>query len=1297
MKNKKNIIISVGIALIVVMLLSFTSPNIIGRLLGNINSVEKDNNELTNDKVVIDTKLVHDNQTIQNGITLKIYNGNNSSITINNYIYQENKVGSCDLKTHTNCNFTTVNIENPVEVDPDSNAEYIIPESEKLFSDSNSIINVGVQYTLDDKTYNLYTVTTYSKEDFDKISLNQIRQEEPKEFTFNSTSNEEGKDDIHVKLSDYDVYMDKSESLNKIGLTYSVRSAFTNKWYFEHPQTTYSLGLGENNDMKMFGEENDANIDEYFDFDTVSGNLFGTPNSDYDDTHKFTLEGTPKGECQNNCDKKDIKLGFYFMEYKDCATEDNGKPIKPSLDTTFNLYGCKDPVPTKPGRYAYWSDLNTDNKHGKFSTAEKPHFNLTVYDKSNLQQAIKNAIEKLASSNEEEVSYDSWLGLFNRVYTESYSMYKQSDNYKKCSDDLCQSTTDVNITQSEIDNVINELNSYTIEKKQLADYTKYNELSNIIENLNEDWYLQGYQELKEVYNQKNDYINLSISYQTKLDNYVKKLQEKFDALQLKDADYAKVEEAKKQASEITNKTEDEKYDLYTDESWQLLQDALDSIEENLKINEQEKVDSFADAIKNAIDGLEIAPAKYGELDDLISSYINSDAYSNNWYTPETKQVVDDYINQTITDDKKITDQSIVDGWKEELQKLINKLKLKKANGYLDSDNYHPFDGALSLEAYVRYLKTLNEKIYTEDTMHKVNEYLSKYEDIKEENKITIDKQEEMDSLLEELHNFITKDLEKKPGDYTKLCDVYAKALELNLDYYEDIKDLQQALWDIDWNLKADEQSKIDEQTKKLQEVMDNLVMKDADYDELIELIESAESLNFNYYVDVTKLKDALKKAKEARNYKIDKQDEVDKAAKNLKQAIDDLILKDADYSKIEYLKSVIEQLDKNKYTNFDEVEKALKNIVYGKKINQQSLVDDMYKNLKKAYDNLKKTKADYTELNKALEKAKTYEEHKSWYSNWNEIQKLVDIVDYNLTWEDQDKVNDLTKKINDAISNLKKKNADYTKLSDALSKIPNDYSNYSESLKKEIDDLLKKVKDLPANLTFEEQSRIDELTKKANDIISKLNNNNNGNKTNSAEIIISYLKVNGVKVDISKAPFKHTVDYDVSTAKILVGLVSKDSTSKIYGGKVLVPGDNNITIIVTTKDGNIYTYTLVITRPFTSNYLKDLNVKDNEIEFSKTKQEYTIKIDKSVNKLDLSAIAEDENAKVTVKGNNNIKNGSKVTIEVKSSDGNVRVYTLNIQKAGSVDIRIIIILIMVLAVIAGIFKYIEERKKLSNA
>ena len=441
-----------------------------------------------------------------------------------------------------------------------------------------------------------------------------------------------------------------------------------------------------------------------------------------------------------------------------------------------------------------------------------------------------------------------------------------------------------------------------------------------------------------------------------------------------------------------------------------------------------------------------------------------------------------------------------------------------------------------------------------------------------------------------------------------------------------------------------------------------------------------------------------KDAKKVMGLKIDEQNLVDEATKKLNESMDKLILKDADYSQIDSLKAIIEQLDSSKYTNYNVVEKALKDIVYGKKANEQSLVDEMYNNLRAAYDSLIKIKADYSKLYEVLEKAKEYEKDKDNYSNYLQLEKIINGINYDLTWDQQSVVDGYVTQINNAISSLRKKLADYSKLEELISKIPNDYSNLDKELQAEIEELLKEAKALPSNLTFEEQYRIDNLVNKFETVINKIPSKDDSD--DSKEVILSYLKVNGSDVNINLSPFTYNVGYDVSSADIEVGVASKSSTVKIYGGKVLVPGENNITIIITTSQGKTYTYRLIINRSTTSDYLSDLKVAQGEIDFNKTKQEYNIKVDKNTDKLDLSAITEDENAKVTIKGNKNIKNGSKVYIEVESADGNVRVYTLNVQKKGSVDIKVIIILVMVLAVLSGIFKFIQERykyKKQNNA
>ena len=72
---------------------------------------------------------------------------------------------------------------------------------------------------------------------------------------------------------------------------------------------------------------------------------------------------------------------------------------------------------------------------------------------------------------------------------------------------------------------------------------------------------------------------------------------------------------------------------------------------------------------------------------------------------------------------------------------------------------------------------------------------------------------------------------------------------------------------------------------------------------------------------------------------------------------------------------------------------------------------------------------------------------------------------------------------------------------------------------------------------------------------------------------------------------------------------------------------------------------------------------DLNTSFKKTNTTYFINVDNNVSNININAIAEDDSAKVTVYGNNNIKSGkNKVLISVTSENGNVRFYRVFVNK-----------------------------------
>lgn len=1237
MKNKKVIlgIVTVLLTILVVCLIGL-SPKLISRLRGNVNSNEINNGFYVKTGVIVNANLSYKKDTTS--IPLKIYNGSDKPITINAVIWRNMCLSdTCE-------DFNVINLDSPISVQSDSDYEYQI-------SNVSSIVNlpsidIGIQYVLEDKTYNLSS-RSIQITNFDNYTLNKNSAEDvSEEFTFIHNPENENSSDVNIKLSDNDVKMDLSESLDDLNITYSYKTSKKNDMNFYHPESSISLS------ESLLGEGNISNVKQYFSskmFALNENKYIPIFTDDYHESFQFKLTGKPKMVV----DDINVILGFYFKQY------------------------------AVSGNEVFFSNKND------FSSEKIPQFKLTVYDKSSLASAILNGIAKIEQLSEEDVNLDSFIEFSNIIYNEGIPIYENRE-----------------VTQAQIDEVTNKINSFEIQINPKANYSALDSVIAKINGLNRSYYAQSsFNEIDTLISKYE--AGLSSNYQSRIDSLSTKLNTAYNSLEMLDADYSRVDSAITTAENLTIKTSNGK-DLYTKESWTNLQEALSNVVRGKKIDEQSLVDEYAKNISNAIAALEYNLADYAQLNELIEDYNANKDY----FTKDSIVEIEEYI-KNITYDKKITEQNVVDNWLNELNVMGESLVIKKAQGYYDSDNYEYikiFD-LMSLEGYRKYFEGLQKEYYTDESAAFIEELVADFNDPETDlYNYTVMEQDTFNEILMSLKMYVNM-LEKKPGDFEELCEYYVKALNLNISYYTDVTELTKALSNVDFDLKIDEQDKIDNETKVLKDAINNLVLKDADYTSFNKAYNKANSLISKHYVDFSLVEAAIQEANNVKDLKIDKQKLVDDATDKLNKAISKLILKDADYSKIDTLKAIIEDLDSSKYTNFDVVNDALKKISYGKKANEQSLVDEMYDNLKSAYDSLLKTKADYTELNKVLEQAKKYESKKEDYSNYGVLEKVLNDINYELTWADQTIVDNYVIKINNAISSLIKKLADYTKLQEAISKIPNDYSNLDNNIQNEIKQLLKEAEDLSKNLTFDEQSKIDNLVIKFNELINKLSaidkieipnqnegsnkkpNNPNDSSNKSDEIILSYLKVNGISVDIKSLPFRYTVGYDVMSASIEVGLASKTSISKIYGGKVLLPGENNVTIIVTTSDVKTYTYTLVIERSKTSDYLSELNVKQNNIDFSKTKQEYNVKVNKNTNELDLSAIAEDKNAKVTIKGNSNIKNGSKVYVEVESADGSVRVYTLNIQKAGSVDVKVIIILIMILAILSGVIKYIQEKKK----
>ena len=194
-----------------------------------------------------------------------------------------------------------------------------------------------------------------------------------------------------------------------------------------------------------------------------------------------------------------------------------------------------------------------------------------------------------------------------------------------------------------------------------------------------------------------------------------------------------------------------------------------------------------------------------------------------------------------------------------------------------------------------------------------------------------------------------------PADYTQVDEAIAKANALNKDNYKDFSAVEAAVNAVVRDKNITEQSKVDAMAKAIEDAIDALQYKDADYTKVDAAIAKANALNKDNYKDFSAVEAAVNAV--VRDKNITEQSEVDAMAKAIEDAIDALQYKDADYTKVDEAIAKANALNKNDYKDFSGVETAVKAVVRGKNITEQSEVDKMAKAIEDAIAALEKKPA----------------------------------------------------------------------------------------------------------------------------------------------------------------------------------------------------------------------------------------------------------------------------------------------------------------------------------------------------
>ena len=206
----------------------------------------------------------------------------------------------------------------------------------------------------------------------------------------------------------------------------------------------------------------------------------------------------------------------------------------------------------------------------------------------------------------------------------------------------------------------------------------------------------------------------------------------------------------------------------------------------------------------------------------------------------------------------------------------------------------------------------------------------------------------------------------------------------------------------------------------------------ADYTAVDAAITSAKALDSSLYKNYSAVEDSINAVDRAKSKA--QQTEVDAMAKAIEDAIAALQYKGADYTKVDEAIVKVNALNKDNYKDFSAVEAAVNAVVRGKSFTEQSEVDAMAKAIEDAITALQYKGADYTKVDAAIAKANAL--NKNDYKDFSGVEAAVKAVvrDKNIT--KQSEVDAMAKAIEDAITALQYKGADYTNVDAVIGKAP---------------------------------------------------------------------------------------------------------------------------------------------------------------------------------------------------------------------------------------------------------------------
>lgn len=260
--------------------------------------------------------------------------------------------------------------------------------------------------------------------------------------------------------------------------------------------------------------------------------------------------------------------------------------------------------------------------------------------------------------------------------------------------------------------------------------------------------------------------------------------------------------------------------------------------------------------------------------------------------------------------------------------------------------------------------------------------------------------------------------------------------------------------------------------------------------------------------------------------------------------------------------------------------------------------------------------ADYTKVDEAIANAKKIDAN--LYSNYSIVEDTINAVDHAKSKQEQVTVDSYADAINKAISELKYKDADYTKVNEVKAKVPSDLSVYTDETVKTLKDALALVEE-GKNIT--EQTTVDGYADAINKAIEGLVKKNISYKVIEGEGE-TFVKESGKDISI-RIDHEYTenvkVEVDDQEVDKVHYKVTKGSTIFTFGDMYLNTLAVGIHHVKVTFEDGIATTTLLI---------KEQTKDDNNRKDSTSNNQETVKpVVKAENKQEVKKVktGDDEN------------------------------------------------------------------------